>query len=120
MTCNTPTMLHATHAVRACHAVHAVQIGAMFEEEQATSRHVQFSSRRSPAEILAGLEAAAEELGGSVQRLGDKRCVAGCVCRLWCAAWHAATDTLSLCLPTPQLATDPPSRPPASRACRCC
>jgi hypothetical protein len=60
------------------HAAHAVQIGAIFEEEQATSRHVQFSSRRPPGDILAGLEAAAEGLGGSVQRLGDKRCVAGC------------------------------------------
>lgn len=49
------------------------QIGDMFEEAQATSRHVQFSSRRPPGEILGALEAAAGGMGGTSQRHGDKR-----------------------------------------------
>lgn len=50
-------------------------IGALFEDEHATSRHVQFSSRRTPAEILAALEAGAEGMGGLFQKLGDMRAV---------------------------------------------
>ncbi|KAI3436682.1 hypothetical protein D9Q98_006098 [Chlorella vulgaris] len=48
-------------------------MGALFEEEEHSCRHVQFSSRRPPAAILAALQAAAAEMGGSAQVQGDKR-----------------------------------------------
>ncbi|KAI7845902.1 hypothetical protein COHA_000635 [Chlorella ohadii] len=50
-------------------------VGAIFEEEQSTSRHVQFSSRLPPGEILDALESTVAALGGSVQRRGNKRTV---------------------------------------------
>ena len=58
------------------HSFPSLQIGAIFEEEQATSRHAQFSSRRPPADILSALEAAAGDVGGTAERLGEKRRVA--------------------------------------------
>ena len=51
-----------------------LQMGALFEEE-CVSQHVQFSSRRPPGEILEALEGAAQDLGGSMHRLGDRRAV---------------------------------------------
>ncbi|PRW55916.1 CBL-interacting serine threonine- kinase 3-like [Chlorella sorokiniana] len=50
-------------------------VGAIFEEEQSTSRHVQFSSRLPPGEILDALESTVAALGGSAQRRGNKRTV---------------------------------------------
>lgn len=61
-----------------CHAMPShplpAQVGALLEEEQATARHVQFSSRRAAGEVLGAVEAAAAALGGSARRHGDKRC----------------------------------------------
>jgi hypothetical protein len=47
---------------------------ALFEDvDHMTRSHVQFSSRRTPEDILAAVEAAAQELGGSAQRRGERR-----------------------------------------------
>lgn len=52
---------------------HLMQVGAIFEEEQSTSRHVQFSSRLPPEQILDALEGTVAALGGSTQRRSNKR-----------------------------------------------
>lgn len=80
------------------------QVGAIFEEEQSTARHVQFSSRLPPAELLDALEGTVAALGGSAQRRGNKRWEGGapvrCHCvrdRLGCGAWAAKSMPALTC-----------------------
>lgn len=92
------------------------QVGALFEEAQAASRHVQFSSRRSQPEILDVLEAAAADLGGSAQRKGAKRCGGwrAAACGGWCMQGGTARPCCSRAS-TPAHLPDAAALPAAGR-----
>ena len=68
----TPTYRRTVSAFELLNSTFGLE--AMFDSGEAASaaRHVQFSSRCSPAEIFDALEKACRELGGQVQQQGDK------------------------------------------------